>query len=481
MIWSSIRKPWSDRRLAILIAALALAKGLVWIAIMPAFKIADEPSHFENVQYRAEYLRVPRYDNSGREIPKVMHPGAAPEIRLAWNMTNARFRKSYQADTRTAPEEAELQRLAHDPSNRRGDGQISSMSYPGVYYDIGVVAYDLFRTSSVLVRLCAVRFVSVLFGVMAALSTFFAARLIMRDRSLAFAAALLVTLQPMEAQMTAAVNNDAAILGFGALIFYLQVRFLLQSPAVPSLRQGLLLGVLCGLAVMSKPQGWALLPASGLVCGLILTHNLRSRSAWLFCGAAALGLLVFMLPGLWANHERGIALVPGDSATSRVSIDFYTFATTLDEGYRMYLFKSTFGMVGWLEYGIDMGWISLIVRVMDLAWYGLIAAVAARLLWPNETQWLSMRGLLFCIGSALFAVAFILFAEHRFRMAGYVGVIQGRNFLFGLPSAAIAVCACWGALVPARFRTMTAASLVTCAVALHVSAVLTVVRYHFGS
>src|SRR5689334_5453033 len=155
---------WSDRRVAVLLALLTLAKGFFWIGMMPIFKIADEPNHFENVQYRAEYHRAPHYDGSGRAIEKVMHKGAAPEVLTAWASTNAYIRNGYKKGTRTVPDEALLRDMARTDANRRGDGQITSIDYPGFYYTVCVPAYDLFRHASVLARIAAVRTVSLCFG-----------------------------------------------------------------------------------------------------------------------------------------------------------------------------------------------------------------------------------------------------------------------------------------------------------------------------
>ncbi|MCU1279439.1 MAG: hypothetical protein JWM53_2985 [bacterium] len=479
---SHAERRWSDRRLALFIAVLGLFKGLVWMAMTPPLKIADEPTHFENIAYRAEFLKRPRYDGGGRPIGKVMHDGAPPEVFHLWHVTNRYFRGKYLPNVRVVPEEQELRNMAAVDKNREGDGQITSMAYPGVYYDLGVVAYDLFRHSSVIVRIYAVRFVSVLFGIVAAIASFLAARQVFDSRTLALTVGLLVMLQPMESQMTAAVNNDAAILGFGAVIFYLQLRFFREPQTVPHWRWGLLLGVINTLAILSKPHGYGLAAGSVFVCLALLYKNRRSRAAWLFCTSVALPLAVVVLAYQWQTHHEGTALVPSATAHSAtIETDFVTFLSTLDETYQSYLFRSTFGQFGWLEYALSSEWTDLIRAIGGLTWYGFIAAIAARLLWPDDSRWLSIRGLLFSLGTVVFSVLFILYIEYLFRQGGVSGVIQGRSFLFAYPAAAIIVCSCWGALVPARFRTLTGAALFTCALALHIGSILLIGRYHYGS
>jgi hypothetical protein len=53
--------------------------------------------------------------------------------------------------------------------------------------------------------------------------------------------------------------------------------------------------------------------------------------------------------------------------------------------------------------------------------------------------------------------------------------------LVGLPAFALAAAAGYGALVPARFRTLSAAALATSAAALHMDAIVCIFRYHYGS
>ncbi|MGZ3439237.1 MAG: DUF2142 domain-containing protein, partial [Polyangia bacterium] len=301
---------WTDRRLALLLALLTLFKGLFWIALYPPFKIADEPSHFENVQYRGEMWRAPNYDGSGKRIEKVMHTGAAPEMLLAWKASNHYWEKNYLNDVRSTPEEDELRAMAADPKNRRGDGQISSIDYPGFYYTVATPAYVLFKHSSVLARVAAVRAFSLLLGIIAVLCTFFAARLVMRSRALAIAAALLVALQPMESQMTIAVNNDAGVIGLAALMFYLQLRFIVRAPEIPDWRLGLLLGALAGCIVWTKPHGYAMLPGTALACAIVLARNLRSRRAWIFCAVTGACASAIVLAAIWSTLHAGRSLVP---------------------------------------------------------------------------------------------------------------------------------------------------------------------------
>src|SRR5262249_40620416 len=107
--------------------------------------------------------------------------------------------------------------------------------------------------------------------------------------------------------------------------------------------------------------------------------------------------------------------------------------------------------------------------------------IAVALSRHRGARWLSLLGHLFSLATALFGLAFIFFAEYRFRRLGIIGVIQGRNLLFVMPPLAVTAVASYGALVPARFRTLSAAALATAAVGLHAAALICIFRNYYGS
>ncbi len=283
--------------------------------------------------------------------------------------------------------------------------------------------------------------------------------------------------------MTAAVNNDAALIGSTALVFYLQLRVLMTLPRLPSLLLGVILGAAATLAGLAKPHGFAMLPGCALVTVLVLARHLRAPRAWLFSLAVWLPVAVLVAPYVWSS-SRPIALPSGPASASGAAAaqpGFLDFLSSLDDGYKFYLVRSTWGQFGWLEYSIDGNWVDRLHLAGTLVALGLVTAAVTRILWPpGKALWFSPRAVLFSVATAVGAVLFILFAEYRFRLIGIMGLIQGRNFLFGLPAMAVLVCAAYGAMVPARFRTLSAAALVTMALSIQVAAVVFIAGYHNG-
>src|SRR5688572_1269986 len=76
---------WNVRRAhVVLLTVLTLIKGAVWIALIPPFLVADEPSHFDNVQFRAEHGTAPTQDSSGRPLARVLPNDASLEVQRLW-------------------------------------------------------------------------------------------------------------------------------------------------------------------------------------------------------------------------------------------------------------------------------------------------------------------------------------------------------------------------------------------------------------
>jgi hypothetical protein len=478
------RRRYSDRRVAGALALVALFKGIFWIALFPTFKIADEPTHFENIAFRGEELRAPR-QLSGEPFGNTIHQGSPPDVKMAWERTNSLFRNHYVSGVRSVHEEQLLRQMASDPATRHGSGHLTSANYPGFYYNAAVPVYEVFRRVNLLTRLAAVRCVSLMFGIMAVVATFFTARLVMKSQALAVAAAVVVMLQPMESQMTAAVNNDAGVIGLAAVLLYLQIRFIVRAPEIPDIRWGILLAVLAGCIVFTKPQGWAMLPGCVVSCAWVVARNLRQRRAWIFAAVTAAIAAALVLASFRHMEATGqttlLAAAPKATVTSAASPTFWAFLHSLPASYKEYLFRSFFGQFGWLEYSLPGYWLDSIRNVWLLVKIGAVAALVVRIARIPGWNWLSIVGFLFCACTAVFALGFILFAEYRFRHQGIWGVIQGRNLLFALPPLAIVAAASFGALVPARFRSLSAAALVTSAAGLHAGAILCIFRNYYGT
>src|SRR4051812_5404056 len=135
----------------VLLVILSLAKGAVWIGALPPLLVADEPAHFDDVQFRAETGAAPSQDGSGRPLARAMPNDAAPELRRLWSDTlgKAYYRTSHAGSTLAG----RLDEYGKLPSERATKGQTTAMAYPGVYYRTAVPFYLAFQSCSIVTRI----------------------------------------------------------------------------------------------------------------------------------------------------------------------------------------------------------------------------------------------------------------------------------------------------------------------------------------
>ena len=146
------------------------------------------------------------------------------------------------------------------------------------------------------------------------------------------------------------------------------------------------------------------------------------------------------------------------------------------------MFRSAWGQFGWLEFRLDDHWFEALRRAWSLSVLGAIAAVTLRIVRPREQHgWWRVGPAAFAAATLLVGVLFILFAEYYARIHLQVSyVIQGRNFLFALPAFAVVIVVALGSLVPARFRTLSAACIVIAAFALNAGSLVAIVNQQYG-
>jgi 4-amino-4-deoxy-L-arabinose transferase-like glycosyltransferase len=339
--------------------------------------------------------------------------------------------------------------------------------------------------ASIVARVFAVRLVSLAFGLLAVLCTFGAARRILDDSWMAFAAAACVALQPVASQQTAAVSNDAALIGLGALLFYLQVRVLAAVPTPPSVRLCIAIGAASGLVLMTKPQAVALLPGSVVVLAVAFWRRWRAPETWIRLGAALAAALALAVPALFELKRslRAFAVLNeqqrgGGAAVGRGFVGWLLhFNPRLSD----HLFSSFWARFAWMECRMEPEWFGWLHTAISIGAIGLVLGIGARLTGLGA-RWWSARGLALCAGTVLLASGFLLYTEYYARARlGASFVTQGRNYFVVLPALAILTAIGFGACVPARARAAVAATLVSCAILLQVGALATVARYHYGN
>ena len=268
----------STRTLAILVSLLALVRGLIWSAAVPALEGMDEPAHFANVQFLAEEHQFPgKVDNQGTFSARLFEAVAALNV----ESTTPGDRPDYSPGG-----EQRVEDEINSASANGGGGGPASM-YAPFYYLPAAVLYDAgggdFMTQIALARLW-----SVMLGVAAAVLLLIIGRqLFPRSSGAQLAFVIAGVLQPMIAHQFAIVNNDAWVIvaGFAALAVGLELARRGRAPGL-----AFLAGAVIGIGLLGKPFAIAcVVPlAVGWLVGKV---RARERSAWVIVKETGLILL----------------------------------------------------------------------------------------------------------------------------------------------------------------------------------------------
>ncbi len=138
------------------------------------------------------------------------------------------------------------------------------------------------------------RLLSVLFGAITVAATYAIARAIHESRVLALAAASVVAFNPSFLFASALVSNDTALAAFASLVLLVWIK-LIYGALPLDLKSGVILGVLIGLALLTKTTALGLIPLTVLVFTILAwrQRNLREFLFAVFAFFASFAILTF--------------------------------------------------------------------------------------------------------------------------------------------------------------------------------------------
>lgn len=304
----------STRAVLVLVGLLAVVRGLVWSAAVPAFEAMDEPAHFAYVQFLAEEREFPGHVDNHEIFSERLH-GTVDVLNV--DSTTPGDRPDYSS----GGEERALDRI-DDLAPTGGGGGPGSMYAP--FYYLGAVPLYEAGGDDILDQLALARLWSVLLGVGAALLLVVIGRQLFPGSSraqLAFAVAGIF--QPMVAHQFAIVNNDAWVIlsGFAALAVGLELTRRGRAPGL-----ALLGGVIIGAGLLGKPFGIACAVPLG-IGWLVGKIRARQRSWRVLVAEAGLVVAGFVATyGLWMLNAARLNLntsdVPDRTATGQSLREF---------------------------------------------------------------------------------------------------------------------------------------------------------------
>ena len=233
----------AKHRLAVLILALYLVLGALYSVIDPVFEASDEWHHYPFVAHLAQ----------GGNLP-VQRAG----VKTLWEQEGIQPPLYYAlAAGLTAPiDTSDLPDLMYINPH----AQIGVPLYPDNKNLIVHTEREAFPWHGTTLAVHLIRFFSLLLGAGTVLCTYLTALMLFPARPpIAIAAMALNAFLPMFLFIAASVDNDNLVIVLASLGLLLLVRLVLQGSTRPRL---LLLGVVLGLACLSKLSALALLPVA---------------------------------------------------------------------------------------------------------------------------------------------------------------------------------------------------------------------------
>jgi len=308
------------RGLLILIVA-HLAVGLVYQWATPIFEASDEGSHYGFVWWLARGNPLPVQTLGGPEPPWAQE-GSQPPLYYLLSATLTAW-----IDT------SDFEALAtHNPFSRVG--------IPGTQHNVTLYRH-LPNTPSLAGTTLAVHALRWFSLGLSALTLWFTFNLVCRlfpdDVPLAHLAVAFVAFNPMVLFINASVNNDNLLMSLSAANLLVIEQFM-RPQLTNSWPKALGLGVLLGLAALTKVSGLVLWPMAALgvgwgawqardlkrfiVCGCLILAGALLTSGWWFGRN-------YLLYGEWLGTERMVAIagprVPAITLLELIRTEWYGF------------------------------------------------------------------------------------------------------------------------------------------------------------
>jgi 4-amino-4-deoxy-L-arabinose transferase-like glycosyltransferase len=455
------------RPLTLLLVAVAVL-GAGWALLVPPGQAPDEPAHIGYVQVLAEDFRLPDEEPGPTFSREQDTASAYANVNQTAQVLLTKPEWSRLAESDWERADAQLPASARGEGGHAGSaGPNPARANPPLYYLWESIPYELASGGDFFDRLYAMRLWSVLLLLIATAATWLLIGELTGDRrELQLAGAAVVGMQPMAMFVSASVNPDAALIACFALAFWLGARVLRRGL---TLRDGVALGVVTALAIVTKGTGYALVPAVGLVLLIGAARLLPERRTALLRGGLA-GLALAVPVGAWLALARSldraaVNKVPGTGGGGAAAPGLPHFGL-LDYLWQFYLpklpflnnvpaipklpvydmwLKTGWAAFGWLEVRFP-NWVYAVLAVVSAT---IIAGGLATLIRRRSAADLPL--IAFFATATLALLAGLHWIEYRTLLSEGVTFNQGRYLLPLMPLFGACAAATIG-LVPARLR-----------------------------
>lgn len=268
---------------AILICFIALA--LVYGLVVPPFENLDEVEHFGVVRYIAETGQLPAHGAPEAEIYHYRQEASQPPL---YYVLSAGLVKLFGLQADDA-----LDFWRFNPRIVCGHGGADLYDNRAVFYhDPNREAFPWHGTILVIHVL---RVWSTLLQAITVIGTYALARLVFpQHQGVGLVAMAVVAFNPQFLLVTSGINNDNMVTPLVTLGLYILLRIWQNGLSV---QRAVVLGVLAGLAGLSKLSGWGLLVLAGLITLTMIVRSKKHR--WRSIGIAILIPIVALLVAGW--------------------------------------------------------------------------------------------------------------------------------------------------------------------------------------
>jgi hypothetical protein len=273
-----------ERALIIAIVILFVLLGFTYSIVTPVFEASDEKWHYPMVKYIADNWALP-----------VQEPGADTPWRQEGSQAPLYYGISAVVTCwiDTSDLDAVRQINPHVDAGATPDGNINLVVHDP--------ALERFPWQGTVLAVHIIRFLSVLMSAAAVVVTYLIAREVVPGHpALALGAAAIHAFTPMYVFISASVNNDNLAVLLSSLGLWMLIQA--SNPKYQISNRGLtarylLLGIVLGLAALTKSQTLALAP----ITALVVTVRAVQRRSWreFLTGGLATALPLLLIAGWW--------------------------------------------------------------------------------------------------------------------------------------------------------------------------------------
>jgi len=432
-----------NKWLIILLVAF-LIKGLVWMFITPIFQVPDENLHFGLIQYLGENNRFP--------APKTSRH-VSLELAKTAQAVNFNWMKSHPV-WQGLPLDWQQQIKSIDFQARKTFSDYQSMGgqkLPKAYSIIGAIVYKNFSQANFLWRFYALRFLSVVLGIITVYLSYLIAEIFFKNKLLSFTVASLVAFQPMASVIFSSITYDSLSILTATTFLYLAAKFIQTTKK--KFQWLALIIALAGLIVKSQLIGLSLV-------WLFLLTKKQLKLLPLFL------VIIFILS--WQDHDiRQFLLLIPEWLQGNNWHQINNYFSVYTKPLLAEVFPWYWGVFGWLEKVMPLVIYRVIKIISGLALIGIIVS----------RQFRRIRVLL--IFSLIMALVIMVNDFFIFSQSGANFGVQGRYFLPAIPAHMILLVFGLQALISKNYHNLLAKTLIVSSLCLNLIALWTNYQY-FG-